>query len=615
MEKEMRHIFKIILVAALLPFFALPAAGQGAKALTTSGDKALGSYNFEEAKHDYARALERTQDSTERMVLSEKITWCDNGLNMLRYASRPTVLQSITVPRNRFFLYYSHFPDKSWKRGPDGEAFLYTEDMNAVVIPTRSTWGTYDLSWSTRTEDGKWSPLTDMGSGVNSADDELYPVISEDGKRMYFSSKGLYGMGGYDIFVSEWDDARQEWGTAENLGFPYSSPYDDLLFCNTPDGNFSLFASNRACSADSIVIYLLKYDPTPVKTAIESVEDARRIAALRPRPNLNLDIDESLFSHTMYSDDTFMRYYTLVGRYSAVKDSIKVLQSAIAASRAAYAEGDEDDKAALSRAIRETEGTIFNLQGSLADLSSEIQAVEMDFLVRGEEINPEEFEQSLLEETLMASSTPVSAPQYTFIQRTMGLAPDFDFATPEAKVDMNFKVLDESVLITDYSLPEGLVYQIQVASNANRMDVTKLKGLSPAFEKKLGGKYVYRVGMFYTWAEANKALTTVKKKGFSSAAIVAFDDGANVNVKNARTLEAKRKDNQKYRLVLREYPDGIPTEILTVIRSGSSADIARGNEEGRVIYFVAPLDKATADKLLGAAVAAGAQGVVVEPIK
>ena len=613
----MKHIFKFILSAAIAALFALPATGQGSKALTSSGDKALGSYNFEEAKHDYARALERTQDSTERMVLSEKITWCENGLNMLRYASRPTVISSITVPRNRFFLYYSHFPDKSWKKGPDGEAFLYTDDMDKVVIPTRSTWGTYDLSWATRDADGKWGPLTDMGSGVNSADDELYPVMSDDGKKLYFSSKGLYGMGGYDIFVSEWDEARQEWGVAENLGFPYSSPYDDLLFCNTPDGNFSLFASNRACSQDSIVIYLLKYDPTPVKTAVESVEEARRIAALRPRPNLNLnlDIDESLFSHTMYDDDTFRHYFTLVGRYSAVKDSIKVLQSDIAASRTAYAGGDEDDKAALSRAIRETESVIFGLQSQLADLSSEIQAVEMDFLVRGEDINPEEFEQTLLEETLMTSTTPVSAPQYTFIQRTMGLMPDFDFATPEAKVDMNFKVLDESVLITDYTLPDGLVYQIQVASNANRMDVTKLKGLSPAFEKKLGGKYVYRVGLFYTWAEANKALTTVKKKGFSSAAIVAFDDGDNVNVKNAKTLEAKRKDNQKYRLVLREYPDGIPSEILTVIRSGSSADIARGNEEGRVIYFVAPLDKTTAEKLRNAAVAAGAEGIAIEPIK
>lgn len=610
----MKHLFKITLTTILALFLALPAVGQSVKALMSSGDKALGSYNFEAAKHDYARALERAQDSTERMVLSEKITWCENGLNMLHYASRPTVLGSITVPRNRFFLYYSHFPDKSWKKGPDGEAFLYTEDMDQVVIPTRSAWGTYDLSWSTRTDDGRWSPLADMGDGINSADDEIYPVLSEDGKKLYFSSRGLYGAGGYDIFVSEWDESRQEWGVAENLGFPFSSPYDDLLFCNTPDGNFSLFASNRACAEDSIVIYLLKYDPTPVKVAVESVEEARRLASLRPRPNLNLDIDESLFSHEMYSDDAFARYYTLVGHYSAVKDSIKTLQRNIASARAVYADSDEDDRKAIARSIEDTESGIFNLQARLADLSSEIQAVEMDFLVRGEEINPEEFEQVLLEETLSSTSSPASAPQYTFIQRTMGLMPDFDFATPEATVDLNFKVVDESTLITDYSLPDALVYQIQVAANANRLDASRLKGLSPAFEKRLGSKYVYRVGLFYTWAEANKALTTVKKKGFTSAAIIAFDNGANVNIKNARTLEAKRKDSQKYRLLLREYPDGIPAEILTVIRSGSSADIARGNEDGRVVYFVAPLDKATAEKLRNAAVAAGGEGIVIEPI-
>lgn len=611
----MKHIFKIFILALLLPVFATNAAGQNTKSLISSGDRALGSYDFEAARHDYARALERTQDSTERIILSEKITWCENGLNMLNYASRPTVISSVTVPRNRFFLYYSHFPDKSWKKGPDGEAFIYTEDMDKVVIPTRGQWGTYDLNWSVRQENGSWGPLTDMGDGINSADDEIFPVLSEDGKKLYFSSKGLYGMGGYDLFVSEWDETRQEWGVAENLGFPYSSPYDDLLFCNTPDGNFSLFASNRACSEDSVVIYLLRYDPTPVKTSIESVEDARRLAALRPRPNIKLDIDESLFSHTMYDEDSFARYFALVGRYSAVKDSIKVLQSAIAASRAAYAESDEDDRKDISRGIVAAESEIFNLQTRLSDLSSEIQVVEMDFLVRGEEINPEEFEQQFLEETLSETDAPISAPQYTFMQRSLGQMPDFDFAQPESKVDLNFKVLDVSELITDYTLPDGLVYQIQLATNANRMDATRLKGLSPAFEKRLGSKYVYRVGLFYTWAEANKALTTVKKKGFSSAAIVAFDDGANVNVKNARTLEAKRKDSQKYRLVLREYPDGIPAEILTVIREGSTMDIARSSENGRVIYFVAPLDKTSAEKLRNAALAAGAEGIVIEPIK
>lgn len=610
----MKSIFKLILPAVLMPLLALPVRAQNAKALISSGDKALGSYNFEAAKEDFSRALERTQDSTERIILQEKLTWCENGINMLRYASRPQVISSITVPRNRFFLYYSHFPDKMWKNGPDGAAFLYNDDMDKVVIPVRSSFGTYDLSFATRGEDGRWSPLTDMGSGVNSAEDEVYPVLSEDGKKMWFSSKGLYGVGGYDIFVSEWDEARQEWGVAENLGFPYSSPYDDLLFCNTPDGNFSLFASNRACHQDSIVIYLLKYDPTPVKVAIESVDDARRIAALRPRPSLNLDIDESQFSHTMYGDDSFARYFALVGRYSAVKDSIKTLQGEIAGSRALYARSDDDERQIISRGITEAEKLIFGLQGRLADLSSEIQEVEMEFLLRGEAVNPEDFEQSEVEETITAATSSGVAPQYTFIQRTMGPMPDFDFARPEKKEDRSFKVLDTSELISDYQLPEGLIYQIQLATTSSKLAVSRLKGLSPAFEKKLGSKYIYRVGWFETWAEANKALPTVKKAGFSSAVIVAFDNGSNVNVKTARNLEAQRKESVKYRLVFKDYPSGLPADVLKAVRDGSPVDIARGSEEGRTIYFVAPLDKASAEKLRAAAIDAGAEGVYVEPV-
>ena len=590
-------------------------SGQTAKALTASGDKARDSYNFAAAKSDYTKALERTQDSTERVVLLEKITYCENGESMLQYASRPQVIQSVTVPRNRFYLYYSHFPDKSWRKSADGAVFLYNDDMDKVVMPVRSEFGTYDFRYATRTADDKWSPLMDMGDGINSVEDEAYPVLSEDGKKLYFSSKGLYGMGGYDIFVSEWDEARQEWSVAENLGFPYSSPYDDLLFCNTPDGNFSLFASNRACDADSVVIYLLKYDPTPVKSAIESVEQARAIASLRPRPNFNLDIDESQFSHTMYDEDSFAQYFNLVGRYSAVRDSIRALQSNLAASRDAYAASEDDDRKAIARDIESAEYYIMRLQGRLGDISAEIQAVEMDFLLRGEEINTEELEQAALQASLSSTGSAAAAPQYTFVQRTMGQTPDFDFAQPEVKVDMTFKVLDESVLITDFQLPDRLVYQIQLAATVNRLDAGRLKGLSPAFETRSGNKYVYRVGLFDTFAEANKHLSTVKKKGFSSASVVAFDSGSSVNIKNARSLETKRKETQKYRVLFTDYPEGIPADVLKAVRAATNADIARGSEGSRVIYFIAPLDRAAADKVRAAALAAGGEGIVVEPIK
>jgi hypothetical protein len=52
-----------------------------------------------------------------------------------------------------------------------------------------------------------------------------------------------------------------------------------------------------------------------------------------------------------------------------------------------------------------------------------------------------------------------------------------------------------------------------------------------------------------------------------------------------------------------------------VIRDNTSADIARGNDGGRTIYFVAPLDRSAANKLRDAAEDAGAEGVDVEPVK
>ena len=63
------------------------------------------------------------------------------------------------------------------------------------------------------------------------------------------NSKGLYGMGGYDLYVSQWNSETGDWDVPVNMGFPYSSPYDDFLFINTEDGKYSIFASNRGCDS------------------------------------------------------------------------------------------------------------------------------------------------------------------------------------------------------------------------------------------------------------------------------------------------------------------------------------------------------------------------------
>ena len=116
---------------------------------------------------------------------------------------------------------------------------------------------------------------------MTTASDEIYPMVSSDGKKMYFASEGLYGVGGFDIYVSEWDNDANDWSVPENMGFPFSSPADDFLFVDTVEGHM-LFASNRNCSTDSVWVYVLEPDSMPVRRMVEDPDELRKISELHP---------------------------------------------------------------------------------------------------------------------------------------------------------------------------------------------------------------------------------------------------------------------------------------------------------------------------------------------
>lgn len=71
----------------------------------------------------------------------------------------------------------------------------------------------------------KWSSPEPVNT-LNSQEDEILPYQSDDGKKLYFSSNGLAGMGGFDIYVSYWDEKRNG-----NMG--YSSKPRISLFVSS----------------------------------------------------------------------------------------------------------------------------------------------------------------------------------------------------------------------------------------------------------------------------------------------------------------------------------------------------------------------------------------------
>lgn len=105
----------------------------------------------------------------------------------------------------------------------------------------------------------KWSEPKNLGPKVNTADDEMFPFIHENGN-LYFASDGHPGMGGLDMFVAE-KTGDMEWGNVQNLKAPLNSVAHDygIIFNGTEDQGF--FTSGRPGGTGMENIWSFKMPP------------------------------------------------------------------------------------------------------------------------------------------------------------------------------------------------------------------------------------------------------------------------------------------------------------------------------------------------------------------
>ena len=604
----MNHL-KAYIITILALVATLSGAGQSLSELERQGDAKLREYDFTAAAKFYRQAYEAGTSEAFRARMMEKITQCDNGQSLLSFACKPVVVASKTVPAANFFLYYSHIPAERWGRMADGSLAAFDPSMTKLFF-ARDNEGQSDIYTSTRVQDSLWSAPALLGDDYLSPGDETMPIVSYDGKKLYYSSKGLFGMGGYDLFVCQWDESAKKWGEPQNLGFPFSSLGDDFLFSDTPDGNFSILASNRDCGADSVTIYVLQFKNEPLKTAVSATE-ARNIAALKvqkPEAGQSSAAQEDQVSF----DDPLQRSYAeAMSDYRSLKQELEDLTARqVELQGRIIATADESDRGLLLRNLVAAEQEMFSKQQLLRTASEKVQSIEMECMLKGVSLEGIRFDEASQQDDTAAAELP----DYEFVRL---MAPSYlkiVFEEPEEKFDYTFQVLDEAVIADNSVLDEGLVYQIQILAGSGKVAPRNLHGFSPVFEKKQSnGKYVYCVGKFSRYADAQKALPTVKRY-YSGAFIVAFRNGKSMSVANARKAEATA---DKYQLIFNDYPGGIPADILAVIRANSNKDIARRtSDDGKVIYYIAPFDSASeAESLASKLREAGAKGISTDIIK
>ena len=102
----------------------------------------------------------------------------------------------------------------------------------------------------------EWLAPKNAGPEINTEGDEMFPWISEDSV-LYFASEGHGGLGGLDVFRVKGEPGS--WGRVKNMGSPINSPQDDFgLIIDKEDKSRGYFTSDRVEGKGSDDIYSFK---------------------------------------------------------------------------------------------------------------------------------------------------------------------------------------------------------------------------------------------------------------------------------------------------------------------------------------------------------------------
>ncbi|MAO10710.1 MAG: flagellar motor protein MotB [Flavobacteriaceae bacterium] len=133
----------------------------------------------------------------------------------------------------------------------DGKRLYFSSDMPGTV-------GMSDLWYVDILGKNQYGEPVNLGEEINTEARESFPFISEE-NNLYFSSDGRAGLGGFDIYVTPLSDNGKP-GAVKNLGEPANSSQDDFGFIIKETKRKGYLTSNRDGARGSVddEIYLLK---------------------------------------------------------------------------------------------------------------------------------------------------------------------------------------------------------------------------------------------------------------------------------------------------------------------------------------------------------------------
>jgi hypothetical protein len=127
----------------------------------------------------------------------------------------------------------------------DGKIMIFASNRPGSI-------GGMDL-FITQNNGGTWSAVENLGDAINSKSNEMYPYLDSE-NNLFFSSDGILGYGGYDIFVCKF--TGNTWEKPLNLLTPVNTIFDDVAFTvNRKDGKSAFYTVKQKSGKESLQLY------------------------------------------------------------------------------------------------------------------------------------------------------------------------------------------------------------------------------------------------------------------------------------------------------------------------------------------------------------------------
>ena len=238
------------------------------------------TYQFNKAETEfekYERANRRKKDNLEK--LEEKRTYADRLERMVGRTEDIEIIDSVVVNKKDFLSAYhlsasagSILPlNKLFSDQPDNHTPLYINEREDKIFFTRKNEkGAYKIH-SMEKLMNSFGNEKQLSPSINQDGNQCYPFVMADGLTIYFASTGHNSLGGYDIFVTRYNLATDNYLAPNHLNMPFNSPFNDYMMVVDEEKGIGWFASDRYQPQGSVCIYT--FIPSTITQLIDSDND------------------------------------------------------------------------------------------------------------------------------------------------------------------------------------------------------------------------------------------------------------------------------------------------------------------------------------------------------